>query len=141
MTTGQLRAGLRKLCIELDPEAAMKRYERFVSERKVVAEPNPEGMEVFMISRCWPEDVYAARDHVNRLAHGLESADETRSIDQIRADVAIGLLTGKLHVRFKGGGSVNIMVDLTTLTEMSDGSAETAGCGPVVAEIARKVTE
>lgn len=141
MTTGQLRARFRRLCIELDPCAAQKRYERSVKERKVVAEPNPEGTAAFIISQCSPEDVYAARDHVNRIARGLKTADEPRTIDQIRADVALGLLAGKLRSRVNGGGSVNIMVDLTTLTELSDGSAELAGYGPVVSEIARKVAE
>lgn len=140
LTTGQLRARLRKLCIETDPEAARKRYERSVGERKVLAEPNDEGTAAFTISQCTPEDVYAARDHVNRIARGLKTADEPRTIDQIRADVAIGLLTGRLHGRVQGGGgSVTIHVDLTTLTEMDDRSAELAGYGPVVAEIARKV--
>ena len=142
MTTGQLRARLRKFCIEADPDAARKRYERSVDERKVVAEPNDEGTAAFIISQCSPEDVYAARDHVNRIARGLKTADETRSIDQLRADVAIGLLTGRLQERIHGrGGSVDIRVDLTTLTEMKDASAELAGYGPVVAEIARKVAE
>ena len=142
MTTGQLRARLRQLCIESDPDAARKRYERSVGERKVVAEPNDEGTAAFIISQCSPEDVFAARDHVNRIARRLKTAKETRSIDQIRADVAIGLLTGRLQDRIQGrGGSVGIQVDLTTLAKLADGSAELAGYGPVVAEIARKVAE
>lgn len=142
MTTGQLRARLRKTCIEVDPEAARKRYERSVDERKVVAEPNDEGTAAFIISQCSPEDVYAARDHVNQIARGLKTAEELRTIDQIRADVAIGLLTGRLQQGVQGGsGSVNIQVDLTTLTKMDDQSAELAGYGPVVAEIARKVAK
>jgi hypothetical protein len=142
LTTGQLRARLRRLCIEADPEAARKRYARSVDERKVVAEPNDEGTAAFIISQCSPEDVFAARDHVNRIARGLKTADEPRTIDQLRADVAIGLLTGRLQERIQGGGgSVNIRVDLTTLTDMDDRSADLAGYGPVVAEIARKVAK
>ncbi len=142
LTTGQLGARLRKLCIESDPDAARERYERSVTERKVVAEPNPEGTAAFIISQCSPEDVYAARDHVNRIARSLKTSDEPRTIDQIRADVAMGLLTGRLHEQPHGrGGSVDIRVDLTTLGEMDSGSAELAGYGPVVAEIARNVAK
>jgi hypothetical protein len=59
LTTGQLRARLRRLCIEADPEDAKSRYELLVSERKVVAEENPEGTAALIISPCSPEDVYA----------------------------------------------------------------------------------
>lgn len=141
LTTGQLGARIRKLCIEADPEAAQKLYERSVEERKVVAEPNDEGTAALIISQCSPEDVYAARDHVNRLARELKTADEPRTIDQIRADVAIGLLTGRLQGRVDRGGWVIIQVDLATLAELDDASADLVGYGPVVAEIARKVAE
>lgn len=139
LTTGQLRARLRKLSIEADPDGAGKRYENSLSERKVVAEPNDEGTAALVISQCSPDDVYAARDRINRIARRLKTPDEARNIDQLRADVALGLLTGSLEARVPGRGSVDIHVDLTTLARLDESSAELAGYGPVVAEIARKV--
>lgn len=144
-TTGQLRARLRKAAIEADPEDAQKRFERSVSERRVVAEPNDEGTAALIISQCAPEDVYAATERINRIARQLKTAGEPRSIDQLRADIALGLLNGTFEANTedtsgRGRGSVNITVDLTTLTRLDDSSAELAGYGPVIAEIARKTT-
>ncbi len=43
MTTGELRARIRKLCIEADPEEARERYTAAVDQRKVVAETTDAG--------------------------------------------------------------------------------------------------
>ncbi|MEE8407409.1 MAG: DUF222 domain-containing protein [Acidimicrobiia bacterium] len=141
LTTGQLTARLRRLATEADPEQAKSRFELSLSERKVVAEPNLEGTAALVISQCSPEDILGARDHIDVLARRLKTEDEPRTIDQLRADVAIGLLNGS----FEGGavrrGSVTINVDLTTLAGLSDGPAELGGYGPVLAEIARKVAK
>ncbi len=141
LTTGQLTARLRRLATEADPEQATSRLELSLSERKVVAEPNLEGTAALIISQCSPDDILGARDHINLLARRLKTAQEPRTIDQIRADVAIGLLNGT----FKGGGArrgaVSINVDLTTLAGLSDSPAELGGYGPVQAEIARRVAK
>jgi hypothetical protein len=139
LTTGQLRARLRKLCVDEDPRDAETRYERSLSERKVVAEPNWEGTAALIISQCSPDDVYAARDHINILAKRLLGDDETRNIDQLRADVAMGLLTGRLGGGKPGRGGVVVTVPLTTLAELGEESGDLAGYGPVHAELARKV--
>lgn len=122
------------------------RFDRSLSERRVVAEPNDEGTAGLIITQCSPRDVYAARDHINVLARRLKTAGEPRSIDQLRADVALGLLTGvspaqlgDAGVRVGRGGSVNITVDLTTLAHLDSRPADLAGYGPVIAEIAREV--
>lgn len=139
LTTGQLSARLRRMCVAQDPENAKTRFERSLSERKVTAEPNCEGTAALVITECSPDDVYAARDHINILARRLKTADEPRNIDQLRADVAIGLLNGTIGSTRGSRGSVDIHVDLTTLTEIADKPAELGGYGPVIAEIARKV--
>lgn len=43
MTTGQLAAHLRRVCIETDPDHARLRYEEALDERVVVAEASPDG--------------------------------------------------------------------------------------------------
>jgi hypothetical protein len=139
LTTGQLRARLRKLCVEEDSKDAKKRYERSLSERKVVAEPNWEGTAALIISQCSPKDVYAARDHINILAKRLKTEDESRSIDELRADVALGLLTGRINGDSPSGGRVVITTPLTTLAELDSKTGDLAGYGPVHAELARKV--
>ena len=139
LTTGQLRARIRRLCIQIDPDTATKRMKRSLEERKVVAEPNREGTAALVISECSPDDVFAARDHINMLARRLKTAEEPRNIDQLRADVALDLLSGTIGEPRRG--AVDIHVDLKTLAELAEESGELAGYGPVVAEIARKVAD
>ena len=43
LTTGELAARLRRLCLQADPEAGRRRYEAAVADRHVYARPNPEG--------------------------------------------------------------------------------------------------
>jgi len=68
---------------------------------------------------------------------------ESRSIDQLRADVALDLLTDRHIAAAEGGkrGSVNIHVDLTTLAHLDDNPADLAGYGPITSEVARRVAE
>lgn len=146
LTTGQLRARLRRAAIEADPSDARKRFERSHGERRVVAEANDEGTAALIISQCAPDQVHAATERINRIARRLKTADETRSIDQLRADVALDLLNGRIRNGVwgetranSGSGSVNITVDLGTLTRLNDSAADLAGYGPVIAEIAREV--
>ncbi len=139
LTTGQLAARLRRLAMEADPEQAKSLFDLSLSERKVVAEANQEGTAALIISQCSPDDVLGARDHINLLARRLKTTGEPRTIDQLRADVAIGLLTGRLEGKGTRRGSVTISVDLTTLAGLSDSPAELGGYGPVHAELARKV--
>jgi HNH endonuclease len=74
------------------------------------------------------------------LARTLKTGDETRTVDQIRADVLLDLLEGTRH-NGRSRGTVDIHVDLTTLTRLTDDPGELAGYGPVIADIARQVAE
>jgi hypothetical protein len=139
LTTGQISARIRRLCVEADPEEAEALFETSLAERKVIAEPNLEGTAALIISQCSPNEVFAARDHINRLARRLKTGDETRNIDQLRADVALGLLTGDVQGTGNRGGSVVITVDLETLSQISESPGELSGYGPVHAELARRV--
>lgn len=139
LTTGQIKARLGKLCIQADPEQARTLFEKSLAERRAVAEPNPEGTAALIISQCSPADVYAARDHINILARRLKTDDEARNIDQLRADVALGLLTGRIESATNVRGSVTMTVDLTTLAELDENPGDLAGFQPIIAEVARKV--
>ncbi|MGB7858929.1 MAG: DUF222 domain-containing protein [Acidimicrobiia bacterium] len=139
LTTGQIQARLGRLCIQADPEQAQTLFEKSLAERRVVAEPNPEGTAALIISQCSPADVYAARDHINILARRLKTDGEARNIDQLRADIALGLLTGRIESAANVRGSVTMTVDLTTLAELDENPGDLAGFQPIVAEVARKV--
>jgi hypothetical protein len=75
------------------------------------------------------------------LARSLKTRNEGRSTDQLRADVFLDLLEGKTNRRSSSRGVVDIHVDLQTLAGLSEDPGELAGFGPVIADIARQVTE
>ena len=95
-TTGQVAANLRRLILIADPDAAQKRYEDAVAERRVAL----RGCRTMMAaatctaSTCrssgprWPGPRIEAFAKVARLAGDI------RTIDQIRADVYLDLLCG-----------------------------------------------
>ena len=95
LTTGQLRERIRRLAICLDPEAAAERYRHAVDGRRFVSEPTDDGTADLMILDAPPDRAAAARRHIDRIARSLRSPTEPRSIDQLRADVALDLLTGR----------------------------------------------
>jgi hypothetical protein len=75
---------------------------------------------------------------INHLARAAKRADDPRTMDQIRADVFLDLLSGGGKAR---GTStvVDIRVDLTTLIGLDETPGELGGFGPLVAEVTRQV--
>lgn len=63
-------------------------------------------------------------------------------MDQLRADVLLDLLSGSGSAGpGERTGVVDIRVDLATLAHLDDHPGELAGYGPVIADIARRITE
>jgi hypothetical protein len=136
LTTGQLAERIRRECIDIDPEDASARHTASVEERRVVTDPSPHGTVDLLALDLPPTRTAEAMDRINRIARQLHTAAETRSMDQLRADVMLDLLcgTGEHPV----AGSVRVNVDLTTLAELDDHPGDLAGYGPVIADIARQ---
>ncbi|MDJ0497485.1 MAG: DUF222 domain-containing protein, partial [Acidimicrobiia bacterium] len=140
LTTGQLRAKLRKLAIQADPEDAKQRYEASVEERRVVSEANDTGTANLLGLDLPPHRTQAAMRRINRLALELKHNGDSRSIDQIRADVLLDLLEGNRRLKDNRAG-VLITLDLPTLTKLTNHPGDLAGYGPVIADIARQIAE
>mgnify|MGYP002623864296 FL=1 len=141
LSTGQLAARVRKLCLEVDPEDAKHRFESALEERRVVSEPTVDATTHLIIENGSPELVAEAKAHINSIAKSLRSPEEERTMDQLRADVSLALLSGKMCYKPTGRGVTDIHVDLTTLAELDENPGELAGYGPVIADIARQVAE
>lgn len=142
LTTGQLRARLARVCAELDPGSANDRYEAGVEQRRVVLSANPDTTANLAGYDLPPDLASAAAKRINWLARKARTKDDPRTLDQIRADVFLDLLTGRgQSVSQTGGpaGQVDIVADLRALNGESDTPGHIPGFGPVVAEIARKV--
>jgi hypothetical protein len=141
LTTGQLGAKIRELCFVVDSEESKSRYQQALEERRVYREATEAGTANLMILNAAPDRAAEATNLINKIALDLKTADETRTLDQLRTDIALDLLTGRGNTNRTGKGTIDICVDLTTLTELNDNPGELAGYGPVIADIARQVTE
>jgi len=141
LTTGQLRALVRKRCIAAEPDDAATRIEHAVQQRRVVLEATPAGSANLHLLDLAPDEAAAAWERIGALARDLHK--DGRSMDQRRADVALDLLCGTASGA--GGsadrGMVDITVDLTTLLELDQSPGELGGWGPVVAGIARDIVD
>ena len=141
LTSGQLRALIGKVCVQADPDDAATRFREAVEGRRVVMDPTVDGTAHLFGLDLPPDRVQAAMRRIADLARSLKTADETRTFDQIRADVFLDLLDGVGHQGRRRRGTVDIQVDLTTLARLADDPGELAGYGPVIADIARQVAE
>ncbi|MGQ0849349.1 MAG: DUF222 domain-containing protein [Actinomycetota bacterium] len=139
MTSGQLYALIRRLTIQVNPEDAARRYEQALADRRVVMEASVEGTCHLLGMDLPPGQVEAILDRISRLARDLKRDGEDRTIDQLRADIFLDLITGR--ITSGRGGVIDLHVDLKTLTELSEAPGELAGYGPVIADIARQIAE
>lgn len=141
LTTGQLAASIRKLAMAVEPEAAENRYQAALDNRRVVREATVDGTANLLLMDCPPNRAGEAFNRINHIAQSLRVPGETRTMDQLRTDVALDLLCGNAAHKSTGKGTVTLHVDLKTLAELAANPGELAGFGPVVADIARQVTE
>jgi hypothetical protein len=137
LTTGQLRALIRRRCLLLDPDGAAEQIERAVEDRRLVVEATPWGTADLLLLDLPPDGAVEARERIEFLARLLPA--DGRTMDQRRADVALDLLRG--HGVPVGKGVVDITVDLTTLLGLSEQPGEIGGWGPVVADVSRAVID
>jgi hypothetical protein len=138
LTTGQLHARIAQLAIETDPEQARRRYEDAVADRRVALEPTVDGTANLCGWDLPPDRAAAVCRRVDQMARSLRRSGDTRTIDQLRADVFLDLLAGRADARRRHRAVVDIRVDLTTLSGLSESPGDLAGYGPVIADIARQ---
>ena len=148
LTTGQLRERIRKLCIEVDPSDAKDRFDQSVEDRRVFTEPTDNGTANLLGLDLPPDKVAAIGRYIHESAKRLHVEDETRTMDQLRADVYLDLLMGIRSGRSSssitaasGTGGVEIVCDLETLAGLAEHPGHLGGYGPVIADIARKIAD
>jgi hypothetical protein len=141
-TTGLLAARIRRLALWVAPDSAKKRYEEGLEDRRLVSEANPDGTANLCGYQLPAERSQAAARRINKLAHQLKASGDPRTLDQIRADLLLDLLNGTwAQTSSPDRGTVDIQVELTTLLELDEKPGELPGWGPVISDIARRVTE
>lgn len=140
LTTGQLRARIRRACIEVEPDEAQDRYTAALEQRRLTTQAGENGTAHLYAMDLLPDAVASATRRINEIAKSLRSPSEPRTMDQLRADVFLDLLNGtSVPSDADRNGTVDIRVDLTTLMDLDQRPGDLAGYGPVVADIARKV--
>jgi hypothetical protein len=131
LTTGQLRARLQRVALELDPEGADDRFQAGVEDRTMTLQSNPDLTASLLFHNADPKEVLLASRYVHGLALKLKRRPgETRTLDQLRVDVALDLLQGKT-IEGAPPTPTPIMVILDEL------AGHVPGYGPVLADTLR----
>jgi hypothetical protein len=95
LTTGQIRAKLRRLVLAVDPDAARRRCTRALKSRRVESFPNPDGTGEVWGRNLPPQDAAAAWERLTAVARAARAAGDDRTMDQLRADALLDLLVGE----------------------------------------------
>jgi len=93
-TTGQLRAATRRAVIAADPQAARRRKERALQEARVERWNEHAGTATLAGRDLPAASVLAADQNLSALARQLKAAGAPGTLDQLRAQVYLALLTG-----------------------------------------------
>jgi hypothetical protein len=146
LTTPRFRERARRLRETLDPQPVTVRHEAAREERRVWLDADRDGM-------CWmgaylPADVGTlAIARLDATATSLAAAkDESRTMDQLRADIFGDLLVG-MGVGVGGGVgnaapvgvTVAVTVPVLTLLGVEELPGDLEGYGPIDAETARRL--
>lgn len=140
LTTGQIRARIRKLCITVEPDDADLQYTKAVDSRRIMTMPSQTGTANFYAMDLPPTLMESANRRIDHIAKTLRRDGEERTMDQLRADVFLDLLNGTSHTTV-AKGVVDIRVDLATLAGLAENPGDLGGFGPVISDIARKTAE
>ncbi|AUI64140.1 HNH endonuclease [Amycolatopsis sp. BJA-103] len=134
----QIRKAANHAATTVDREGADKRCEQARESRRLVVSQGEAGVASLEIEDGPVEKVAAAYNRINREARALKTGDETSTLDQLRADVALDLLLGGT-----GGKSeraeVFLYMDLFTYLGLNDDPTEMAGHGHIPASLARHI--
>ncbi|WP_345465914.1 HNH endonuclease signature motif containing protein [Actinoallomurus oryzae] len=93
-STGQIRAKIRRLIKRLDPEMADRRRAEAEKRRGVELVESEDGTAHLTGVDLPADAASAAYGRVSAIATGLKRDGDGRGIDQLRADVFLGLLRG-----------------------------------------------
>ena len=123
------------------PESITVRHERALADRCFSVSPGRDGMGYLEMTLS-NEDANAIADRVETMAKKLNTADETRTLPQLRTDVAVDLLLQGVTSTGLGAGirgNVYVTVPVLTLMGKSEEPGTLEGVGPIDPETARRI--
>lgn len=135
---GKIRRIARDAVYAIDPDGYTERAKKRRAQRRVELVHADDGM-----ASLWaylPAEVASAiYARVDGIARKLKTKDETRTLDQLRADVLADLLLGK-HEGLPGVlAQVYVHVPIDAALGITDTGCELVGHGPIPGEIARQI--
>jgi hypothetical protein len=132
----QLARFVRRLVLQIDPNGAEERRRRRREERRIHLSHEEDGVSWLQTLHA-SEDAVAMFQHIDTLARDLNTADEPRTIDQLRADVHRDLVLGTLKKRV----TTHVYVTCTaeTLLGLKNLPGDVRGVGPLSAERIREL--
>ena len=139
LVPARFRERLRVFRERVHPESLSERHERARQSRGVWREHDHDGMSWFG-ARLASTEVEIAWQRVDTIArHLAERPGETRTIDQLRADAAADILTGRIDPATAPRVEVGLLVPILTLLGESDRPAMLEGRIPIDDATARRL--
>lgn len=152
-TAGSIQRLVKKAVIDTDPEGQAERAQQERARRHLRL-CHGDGSMATLAAELPAETAQAAYARIDTTARNLRRNGDSRTLDQLRADVCGGLLLGRgaptTEVPAPQESSptaappgtkadVFVHIDLATLTGLADKPAELAGHGPLPASVARAI--
>lgn len=136
---GKAETAARFLAIEFDEVGYLERHTRAVDQRALSIRPVADGM-VELTGLVALRDGITAYAAIDRAARDRRSHGDARTLDQLRADLFVDLLTGRAT-----GSSAGVEFNITIPAESLVGHGSTpgvvAGYGPIPAAWARELLD
>lgn len=134
---GEFRRRLARLIETVRETTLAQRHEAAVADRRVAVEPGADGM-AWLHLHAPAVEVHAIYGRMTAIAKQLKKQpDETRTLDQLRADVACDLLidgSADAHPASVRGIRASVVVTVPALALLGDGDAVPAGSDPASVE-------
>jgi hypothetical protein len=128
----------------LHPDSITVRTRQAFEDRAVWIQPEPDGMASLHLTSS-AEKIFAIERRLDAHARSLNTAEEPRTVGQLRADVAVDLLVGG-SAAVLGSVPVALMVTVPAATLAGLGSEDggedagfLTGYGPIAPDVARKL--
>ncbi len=134
----QIRKAASHAASTVDRDGASRRTEHHRAGRRLVVRQGEVGVASIEVEDGPVEKVTAAYTRIDREARALKTGDEPRTLDQLRADVALDLLLGG-QVGKSERCEVFLYMDLATYLGVNEDPAELAGHGYIPASLAREI--
>jgi len=147
LTVPQFKKKAIKLRELTHPESIRVRHERALADRCFYVNPGRDGMGYLEMTLS-NEDANAIADRVEAMAKKLVTSSslvepvETRTLSQLRTDVAVDLLLQGVTATGPGAGirgNVYVTVPVLTLMGQSEEPGTLEGVGPIDTETARRI--